>query len=144
MCIPEVHADAKLCYVSSRGPWAFFTTQELAKQTGDGWHRTPYEHNSGEPYTATQPGEDWQIVKVAFDAEDLLATPDDGHANSPWSVEAINAGAIAWLRTSPYACSDVPLVIIPAGTPLREFVALVTQAGGRVYAEVLEEEHANR
>lgn len=129
----------KLCYVDS--PWAYFTTQELDKQWGDDWNDAPYEHNAGSPYRYsptkwTNTGADandeprYDIGMVAFSAE--LETPADRAAsNSPYSVEMINVGAVAWLSTSRWH-SGLP-VVIPAGTPYPEFVRLVEEVGGTVY-----------
>jgi hypothetical protein len=100
----------------------------------------PYEHNAGTPYAYSEQSErdrglgPWTITRVAFDGP--FETPCDHHTNSPFSVEQINAGAVAWLRTARW-CKE-PLVI-PAGTTLSEFVRLIEKAGGTVYAEV----HAN-
>lgn len=136
-----------LCYVS--GCWAFFTTQTLDKQWGDDWNDAPYEHNAGTPYgptilyKTTGPEKDpkdwnpdgtpkWEIIKVAWEGD--FETPSDGHNNSPFSVEQINAGAIAWLRASRWR-SDCK-IIIPAGTPLDEFKTLIEAGGGHVYKRV--------
>jgi len=118
--------DHKLCYVD--GAWAFFTTKPLTgegRQWGDDWNDAPYEHNAGTPYE----DEGYEIVKLAFDAE--LDQPGEGCYNSPYSVEMINSGAIAWLRTPAWKSGDI--VVIPAGTPVRDFVLLVKKAGGKVY-----------
>lgn len=144
-------SEPVLCYV--RGCWAFFTTQPLESQSGDGWHKRPYEHNADEPYAyhpdsdgvgcvcldpnsgrrlygpkgcgepghvPERPKEPWEIVKVAW--EGPFETPAAWHLNSPYSVEGINRGDVAWLRPG-----------ISAGTTLAEFRRLVWLAGGRVY-----------
>jgi hypothetical protein len=71
----------------------------------------------------------FEIVKVGWDGD--FQTPCEGHYNSPWSVEQINAGAVAWLRTSRY--SDGNPVVIPAGTTLERFCELIREGGGTVY-----------
>ena len=118
-----------LCYVE--GNWAYFTTQELSKQWGDDWDDAPYEHNAGTPYEydGEEDAHPWEIVKVAWDGP--FETPDYNHLNSPWSVEQINAGAVAWL-VARYAD---PMVVIPAGVTLSEFTKRVLSAGGSVYAK---------
>jgi hypothetical protein len=112
-----------LCYI--KDCWAFFTTKPLSEQWGDDWNDAPYEHNAGIPYQDT-PG---QITKLAWEAN--LDQPCDGRYNSPWSVEQINAGAVAWLRSPGYI--DGAKIVIPAGTPLSQFKSLISTAGGCVY-----------
>lgn len=116
-----------LCYIDQY--WAYFTTQELSKQWGDDWNDAPYEHNAGEPYLHFQDGESWSISKVAFDGP--FERPCDNQLNSPWSVEQINAGAIAWLRSSRWSTNKN--VIIPAGTTMERFIDLIYDGGGNVY-----------
>ena len=121
-----------LCYVHA--PWAYFTTQKLSEQWGDDWNDAPYEHNAGTPYgysdhDAKEGRSPWEIVKVAYDGD--FESPCEGHCNSPWSVEQINAGAVAWLRTSRYR-SGKP-VIIPAGVTLARFCELIRHGGGSVF-----------
>jgi len=132
---PERVADARLCYVD--GCWAYFTTQALDQQWGDDWNDAPYEHNAGRPYEwrADYDGKrgvpEWTITRLAFDGP--LTTPDGGHRNSPYSVEQINAGAVAWLRRERWA-TDKPNATIPAGATIPEFIAAVESVGGHVYA----------
>jgi hypothetical protein len=119
----------RLCYVS--GQWAYFTSQELDKQWGDDWDDAPYEHNAGSPYGPHRDDEAWDISQVAW--EGPFTQPCDGHCNSPYSVQMINAGAVAWLRTEAWHKSPV---VIPAGTSLGDFIRLVQSAGGTVYLPV--------
>ena len=81
-----------------------------------------------EPVPDDQQPERYEIVKVAFDGP--FDQPCEPHLNSPFSVEQINAGAVAWLRSPSYAEDPVA---IPAGTTLDEFIRIVTSAGGTVY-----------
>ena len=81
-----------LCYIE--GSWAYFTTRKLSEQWGDDWDDAPYEHNAGTPndysdHDKKDGREPWQIVKVAWDGD--FEPPCEGHLNSPWSVEQINA-----------------------------------------------------
>jgi len=67
------------------------------------------------------------ITKVYWDGP--FETPCRHVTNSRWSVEQINAGAVAWL------CSvglDRP-VAIRAGTTMDDFIAQITAAGGTVF-----------
>ena len=112
-----------LCYVS--GPWAYFTSKPLDKQWGDDWNDAPYEHNAGTPYSDAAD----QIVRVAWDGP--LVEPNDMMTNSPWSVEEINRGAVAWLRTSKWH-SGIHVNIM-AGATVAEFCAKVIESGGEIY-----------
>lgn len=124
--------DAVLCYV--KGPWAYFTTCPLEKQWGDDWDDAPYEHNAGLPYDWADYRDtpSYEIIKIAF--EGPFDEPRDHHLNSPFSVQAINRGAIAWLR---FAIWDEPpdgWRDIQAGTTLRDFIRrLKTVDGARLY-----------
>jgi len=113
--------DAVLCYIER--PWAYFTTQKLNDQWGDNWDDVPYEYNAGLPYE----GKSWKIYKVAWDGN--FETPCDQHPNSHWSVIQINAGAIAWLRST---IKPSPITI-QAGTTFRNFCQLMQEGGGTVY-----------
>ena len=126
-----MNMDARLCYVTNQ--WAYFTTQPLDKQWGDDWNDWPYEHNAGEPYEygdrdRERGDQPWEIVKIAF--EGPLFTPAGlAGGRSCYSVEQINAGAVAWL-TKAYT---KPVVNIYAGATVAEFINLVKEAGGKVY-----------
>lgn len=122
----------RLCYVE--GSSAYFTDLPLTKQWGDDWDDAPYEHNAGEPYhdvfvTEGEPRLKADIVQLRW--EGPFVTPDDGHLNSPWSVQMINARQVAWLRTVHWHVGE-PVAIL-AGTLIRSFVYEVTVAGGRVW-----------
>ena len=112
----------KLCYVKE--PWAWFTTNR--NQTGDDWDDAPYEFNAEPP----RADEGHNVIKVAWGAD--LIEPREGLCNSPFSVDSINMGAVAWLRSPEWADHSV---IIPAWTTLKEFVRLVRLVGGNVYME---------
>lgn len=142
--------EFKLCYVD--GNFAYFTTQELSKQWGDDWNDVPYEHNAGTPYTPCwhrESGDDcqcdsckrdwnddgtpkWDIKKIAF--EGPFEQPYDYHSNSPYSVEMINNGAIAWLRTEKWVKESTT---IKAGATLQEFIDAVNRSGGKVYLPIV-------
>ena len=123
----EVTAEQfRLCYVE--GCTAFFTTQPVTEQWGDDWNDAPYEHNAGTPYEwqeyRQQP--QYKLKQIEFDGP--FIQPCDGHTNSPWCVQDINRGIVAWLW------SEDKRVVIPAGTTFEDFVQLVGIAGGRVAA----------
>lgn len=119
----------RLCYVD--GDWAYFTTRDIDKQWGDDWNDVPYEHNAGTPYppmSNDKEGE-WMIFKVAWDGP--FVTPREGHVNSPYSVQMINAGKVPWLKTDQY--HDGEHVEIKAGLLLPMFIHDIKKAGGTVY-----------
>lgn len=133
--MPEDDPDCvhRLCYVEE--PWAWFSSAPLDRQWGDDWNDAPYEHNAGTPYDwrdyMSERGiEPYTLVKVAFDGD--FETPCSGEVNSRWSVQAINAGQVAWLRTSRWR-SDVRPDAIHAGATLDEFRAFVQRNEGHVY-----------
>lgn len=115
-----------LCYVYDN--WAFFTTQTLEEAHGDDWNDAPYEHNAGPPYQyrkedALKP---WNIYKVAWEGN--FNRPCDNYANSPYSVDQINQGAVPWLVS--YWRKNIS---IPAGTDLDKFCDLIREGEGKVY-----------
>lgn len=126
----ELANMAVLCYVE--GNWAYFTTQPLSGQWGDDWNDAPYEHNAGAPYEWDDKCGDpkYEVVRVAWDGP--FDPPCSDELNSPFSVEQINAGAIAWLRRSRYGATAAGPNIM-AGTTLANFVSVVRSVGGNVY-----------
>jgi hypothetical protein len=75
---------------------------------------------------------EYEVFHVAFEA--TLETPAQfAGINSPWSVEDINAGKVAWLASPSWASVSV---VIPAGTTYAAFKKLVKAAGGSVYEPV--------
>ena len=96
--------------------YAYFTPAELDKQWGDDWNDRPYEYNAEIPYDDYYEGDmkvELNIIKVPFwvpsDGGYEIRFPRDwSHDNSPFSVQDINAGAVAWVfdsktRTAIYA-----------------------------------------
>lgn len=90
----------RLCYVDGH---VLYFTDNFSGQWGDDWDDAPYEHNAGEPYELVD-GEDDQgrancghIRFLAFKPTYEVRLPCTGHLNSPFSVERINRGAVAWL-----------------------------------------------
>lgn len=133
-CARGVNLRPRLCYVESN--FAYFTTQDVTKQWGDDWNDVPYESNAGAPYEwrdgDTVPK--WDIVRVAFESMDLRQ-PCEGHTNSPYSVEMINEGKVAWLESHSWVKEPVRIF---AGTPIDEFIVIMQKAGARVFLEVTE------
>ena len=124
-----------LCYVDE--PWAWFTSAPLAEQSGDDWDAAPYELNSGPPnsWRAVDGQVLYRLCKIAYDGD--FDTPCDafpGVEGSPYSVDQINSGAVAWLRSNRYSSS--PKVTIHAGTDLERFVELIHRGGGHIYMQI--------
>jgi len=115
----------KLCYVGNGT--AYFTRLPLSAQWGDDWNDAPYEHNAGTPYEHLDDGADIMKIKFEFRSGDSMVTPDEGHSNSPWSVQTINKGAVPWLRNDQ--------VRIFAGVSPEFFSQAITEQGGTVYLE---------
>ena len=94
----------KLCYVAGN---VLYFTDNFKRQSADDWNDRPYECNAGEPYEWNEELTEEENIKrgyghiryIAFDGYDgwNIRQPKDGHYNSPYSVDDINNGAIAWL-----------------------------------------------
>ena len=104
--------------------WAYFTPIDLEKQWGDDWDDSPYEHNAEIPYDDMYKGEErveTEIVKVPFyipysEEGDIRFPKDWGGYNSPFSVQDINSGAVAWIY------DEWTRVAIQAGCTPKEFM----------------------
>jgi hypothetical protein len=121
---------AKLCYIDGGSMnicQAYFTTQPLQDQWGDDWDDAPYELNAEEPYNwKTGTDEPHSIFVVVFNRGQYWC-PCDGHLNSPWSVQDINAGRIPWLSSEKH-----PTMM--AGCRFAQFSELISAADGTVYS----------
>jgi len=117
--------DYKLCLVMDN--WAYFTTQDLDKQWGDGWGCIPYSDNAGSPYTSRSSDVDkWDILKVAYESE---LEPPCEYAYDKYSVQIINKKAVAWL-TDRYSKK---VINIYAGDSVKQFVRWIYASGGKTY-----------
>lgn len=118
----------KLCYVD--GNKAYFT-DNFEKQWGDDWNDSPYEHNAGEPYThyfENSVEHQIEIKEVYFEIPYYNYLPCDNYSYiSPYSVEMINKGAIAWITTEDF--------FIKAGTSIEEFIKIVKEHKGKIFSE---------
>ena len=121
----------KLCYVCS--DVAYFTTLPLADQWGDDWDDAPYEHNAGLPYEWYEESkhDEYQIYSLIYKFPDYH-TPGETMANSPYSVNSINNGNVAWL-SNPFNSKIKP---VHAGVTPQEFAVLIQKAGGTIYLPV--------
>jgi hypothetical protein len=113
--IPK-YREPKLVYIDPDLPVAYFSL--ASSPWGDDWDDVPYEHNAGKPY-------DWSVRVVYLDTD--LITPRDNTVNSDYSVEMINKGAIAWLRSPSYAKHKV---VISAGVTITQFVEKIKFVDG--------------
>lgn len=111
--------DYKLCYVEDDLAW--FTRLPLEEQWGDDWDKPYYYSNAGWPY------DEENLIRLSFFCPDLEEPKDI--IDCPYSVKAINSGAVAWL-------SDRDKVSINAGCSVMDFIQLVKKAQGNVYGEV--------
>ena len=112
----------RLCYID--GGDAYFTERPLTgegKEWGDDWNDAPYEYNAGTPYYYSK------VVKFSGGFEE----PKDGHHNSPFSVEDINAGRTPWLWH--YGNKEA----LYAGASVEEFKDYVRRNGGTIWIEEL-------
>jgi hypothetical protein len=119
-------SEPKLCYVKDQ--WAYFTDLPLSEVDGDGWRKTPYEHNTCAPSSYN--------IKLCY--EGPFETPAErSNYNCNYCVQEINNGFIPWLTTSRWqaALDDTTPVIIMAGTTLSEFKLLIKLGGGKIYVE---------
>lgn len=120
--------DYKLCYID--GNHAFFT-DNFEEQWGDDWNDVPYEHNAGDPYEHYyKDGYEHPInlVELYFELPRYWCyLPCDHFTNSPYSVEHINKGAIAWIHTDDFN--------IQAGTSLKDFISTIKKHGGKIFLE---------
>lgn len=130
----------RLCYIDGNKAWF---TDNFEEQWGDDWDDKPYEHNAEEPYDHWSEliEDNKEILKrkwkehpiklktLYFETNDWSERrPCDGYVNSPYSVEDINKGAIAWLHTDKYN--------IQAGTTMEEFIKIIKDNGGCIYRKV--------
>ena len=117
--------NLKLCYVE--GNFAYFTSKPLEEQWGDDWDDAPYEHNAETPYEE----EGYTIYKLAFECD--LKQPCEDHINSPYSVEDINKGKVAWLRS--YSWREEQTAIF-AGESVQSFIDKILKANGEIYLKL--------
>lgn len=86
--------------------YAYFTPIPLEDQWGDDWNDSPYEHNAGYPYDEISKYGEFEIIKIPFGIKSTrvwVRFPEDyGGGNSPFSIEDINYGAVAWIYASCY------------------------------------------
>jgi len=117
--------------------YAYFTPISLDEQWGDDWNDAPYEYNAETPYddvvieTIEKDGikfaskvETHDIIQIPFAVHSYnwkLPKDYSFQGNSPFSVDMINSGAVAWI----YDSADGKMknmTSIMAGTTIPEFI----------------------
>ena len=115
-----------LCYVDRHK--AYFTS-DWEHQWGDDWNDRPYEHNAEEPYEHYYiDGKEFPIELKTLYFEfpnEWVKLPCDDFCNSPYSVEMINRGDIAWIRGEKFN--------IQAKTTFEDFIKIVEENKGIIY-----------
>ena len=122
--------------------YAFFTPV-FDKQWGDDWNDAPYEHNAGEPYDSVTLSTkevngikfvdevadvNILVVRFALNSYNSSFPRDYDPCNSPFSVEMINAGAVAWIYDCKYVNRGKKKhVAIQAGVNPYEFAEKINQ-----------------
>ena len=82
-----------------------YFTDHFETQWADDANDAPYEHNAGTPYTWEDDISEEENIRrgnghiryLAFMKNWDIKEPCDGYFSSPYSVEDINKGAVAWL-----------------------------------------------
>lgn len=110
--------------------YAYFTPLPLEEQWGDDWNDSPYEYNAGLPYddvtdevkeSETCPGVKYvsksheiTIIRIPFIIKSWnTKLPKDYGYNSPFCVDDINRGAVAWMYD--YNWETKKSIVIHAG-----------------------------
>lgn len=117
-----------LCFV--RGGYAYFTTQRLEEQRGEDWDDAPYESCAGPPSASSESPEDCSVLVYSYNGTSLETPAELSGCYTAYSVDDINAGAVAWLFGR--AKNGTRKIAIYAGETLKGFERLIAQAGGTV------------
>ena len=119
--------------------YAYFTPLPLDEQWGDDWNDAPYDCNAGEPYDDVTDeieekdglrfvtkSHEITIIKVPFAIKSYnTSMPKDYGYNSPFCVDDINRGAVAWIYD--YNATLKKHVTIHAGINPFDFVKKIEQ-----------------
>ena len=132
--------EYKLCYIDGQKAWF---TNDFDHVGGDDWNDRPYEHNAEPPNDywselIEDNPDPWKrkwihhpimLKTLYFETNDWSERrPCDGHWNSPYSVDDINKGAIAWLHTDKFN--------IQAGTTMKDFIDIILKNGGTIWKKI--------
>lgn len=130
--------DYKLCYVDGGsylydGLTLYFTELDVEKQSGDGWSKRPYEHNSSSPNTYDYSAPEMGVANgrgiypkinlycIKLETDIRIFTPCTNVVNSNFSVKDINSGMIPWLIIE----KNDERTPVSAGITYRDFIHLV-------------------
>lgn len=133
----------KLCFVYGEDYINYgvaYFTDTFEHQWGDDWDDAPYEHNAETPYydwsELIEDNEDIhkrkykhhpiEIKKIYFELNDYKV-PCSGTQNSPYSVQDINKGVVAWIWTDKFK--------LFAGATMEEFINAIKENDGKIYTE---------
>lgn len=123
-----------LCFV--HGNDAYFTTQELSRQTGDNWNVAPHSENAGIPHVApkgpsgpSRGALQWDVVRVSWMGPFEVVTDFEGKS---LSVDNINYEFGSWLMQIK---DNENKVYIRAGIFINEFMTIIKRFGGTVTVE---------
>lgn len=125
----------------------FYFTDNMSEQWGDDWNDAPYEHNAGGPYDGEtniicipvkltysylqnlacdeENPESYKLFKKeikkypGYNNCDMKF-PSDDQWNSPYSIDLINHGAVAWLFFAKYDYSIKDSVAIYGGDSIKD------------------------
>ena len=130
------------CIPGEQEMYAYFTPLPLEEQWGDDWNDSPYDCNAGCPYddvtdevkeSETCPGVKYvsksheiTIIQIPFTIKSFNTRyPKDWGCNSPFCVDDINRGAVAWIYDFNY--HNKKSVCIYAGINPFDFVEKIKE-----------------
>ena len=129
----SINMDSVLCFVSR--PWAYFTTQSLSDQLGDGWTDKPWTQAGGphlhRHYNPEHKPNKWEIYKIAYDGFWTLPYNIYPDTNHPTVSSINNDKSIPWLRSDFHFLPEK--FVVMAGTTLFDFCKLMQANGGNAY-----------
>ncbi len=119
--------------------YAYFTPLFLDFQTGDDWNDAPYDCNAGCPYddvtveveehngiNVVAKSKEITIIRVPFAIKSYNSKlPKDYGYNTPFCVDDINRGAVAWIYD--YNYENKSSVVVHAGENPIQFINKIKQ-----------------
>ena len=120
--------------------YAYFTPLPLDEQTGDDWNDAPYDCNAGAPYDdvidetkeldngvgIVTKSHEIGIIRIPFAIKSYnTSLPKDYGYNTPFCVDDINRGAVAWIYD--YNYENKKAVVVHAGENPIQFIDKIKQ-----------------